>query len=99
MRKPGGFLTLVTLTSCFHESTVEAEGEKRLLEVPQKVLEEAGDGVDVVHPAEYRNSFAAEELLLQFLHRAIGTGQTIQSSLGGKKYNCSPFTVQFSSIN
>lgn len=48
-----------THTGCLHESTVETEGEKRLLEVPQEVLEEASDGVDIVHLAEYRDSFAA----------------------------------------
>lgn len=82
-----------THTGCVHERTVETEGEKRLLEVSQEVLEEAGDGIDIVHLAEHWNSFAAEKLLLQLLHCAIGTGQTVQSSLRGKKYNYSPFTL------
>lgn len=68
-------------TCRLHERPVEAEGEKRLLEAPQEVLEQAGDGVDVVHLAEHGHTFAAQELLLQLPDGAIGTRQTVQSSL------------------
>lgn len=57
------------------------EGEERVLEFAQEVLEEASDGVNIVHFAQHRNSFATEELLLQLLHCAISTGQSVQSSL------------------
>lgn len=68
-------------TGCVHERLVEAEGEQRLLEAPQEVLEEAGDGVDVVHLAEHGDTFAPQELLLQLLDGAIRTRQTVQSGL------------------
>lgn len=68
-------------TGCVHERLVEAEGEKRLLEAPQEVLEETSDGVDVVHLAEHGDSFAPQELFLQLLDGAIRTRQTVQSSL------------------
>lgn len=73
------------LTSCVHEGTVEAEGEKRLLKVPQKVLEEASDGMDIIHLTEHRNSFATEKLFLQLLHSALSTRKTVQSSLSKGK--------------
>ena len=82
-------------TCCVHEGTVEVEGEQRLLEVPQEVLQEAGDGVDIVHLAEDGNRFATEKLLLQLLHCAISAGQTVQSSLRGNKHSNSPSTVSF----
>lgn len=68
-------------TGCLHERPVEAEGEKRLLEAPQEVLEETSDGVDVVHLAEHGDSFAPQELFLQLLDGAIRARQTVQSSL------------------
>lgn len=80
-------------TCCVHEGTVELEGEQRLLQVPQEVLQEAGDGVDIVHLAEDGNSFATEKLLLQLLHCAISAGQAVQSSLRGNKRNYSPSTI------
>lgn len=71
--------TLASLkrTGCVHESSVEVEGKKRLLQVPQKILQEACDGVDIVHLAEHRNGFTAEKLLLQLLHCAISTRQPV----------------------
>lgn len=71
-------------TCRLHERPVEAEGEQRLLEAPQEVLEEAGDGVDVVHLAEHRDTFTPQELFLQLLDGAIGSGETVQSSLTGR---------------
>lgn len=68
-------------TGCVHERLVEAEGEQRLLEAPQEVLEEAGDGMDVVHLAEHGDTFAPQELFLQLLDGAIRTRQTVQSGL------------------
>lgn len=66
--------TSVTLRTCrLHEGPVEAEGEQRLLEAAQEVLEEAGDGVDVVHLAEHGHALAPQELLLQLLDGAVGT--------------------------
>lgn len=79
-------------TGCLHEGPVEAEGEKRLLEAPQEVLEETGDGVDVVHLAEHGDSFAPQELFLQLLDGAIRTRQTVQSSLTKQR------TQQFSTL-
>lgn len=72
-------------TGSLHEGPVEAEGEKRLLEVPQEVLEEASDGVDVVHLAEHGNRFAPQELLLQLLDGAIGARQAVQPGLTKEK--------------
>lgn len=60
------------------------ESQEGLLQVPQEVLEEAGDGVDIIYLAEHRNSFTAEELLFQLLHCAISAGQTVQTSLKEK---------------
>lgn len=78
-------------TCCLHERPVEAEGEKRLLEAPQEVLEEASDGVDVIHLAEHGHAFAPQELFLQLLDGAIGTRQTVQSSLTREKRQ--PFRI------
>lgn len=78
-------------TCRLHERPVEAEGEQRLLEAPQEVLEEAGDGVDVVHLAEHGHTFAPQELLLQLLDGAVGTGQAVQSSLTRRRRQCLGF--------
>lgn len=66
---------------------VEAEREKRLLKVSQEVFEDSGDDVDIVHLAEHRNSLTAEKLLLQLLHLAISTRQTVQTRLRGGRGN------------
>lgn len=50
---------------------VEAEGEEGLFEVPEEVLEEPSDAVDIIHLAEQRDSLPTQELLLQFLDRAV----------------------------
>lgn len=72
-------------TCRLHEWPVEAEGEQGLLEAAQEVLEEASDGVDVVHLAEHRHTFTPQELFLQLLDGAIGPRQTVQSSLAGER--------------
>ena len=52
------------LTSSLHEGLVEVEGEQRLREVPEEVLEDARDHVDVLHLTEGRESLASQQLLL-----------------------------------
>lgn len=63
---------------------VEAECQKRFFKVPQEVLEDSGDDVDIVHLAEHRDGLTAEKLLLQLLHLAISTRQTVQTGLKGE---------------
>lgn len=63
---------------------VEAERQKRFFKVPQEVLEDSGDDVDIVHLAEHRDGLTAEKLLLQLLHLTISTRQTVQTGLKGE---------------
>lgn len=63
---------------------VEAECQKRFFKVPQEVLEDSGDDVDIVHLAEHRDGLTAEKLLLQLLHLTISTRQTVQTGLKGE---------------
>lgn len=51
-------------TCCLHERTVEAEREERFLKVPQEVLQDAGDDMDIFHLAEQRNGLTPKKLLL-----------------------------------
>ena len=69
------------LTRSLHEGLVEVEGEQRLREVPEEVLEDARDHVDVLHLAERREGLASQQLLLQLLHLAVRAGETVQAHL------------------
>ena len=58
---------------------------RRGSEVPEEVLEEASDAVDIFHLAEQRDSLPSQELLLQFLHCEVRTRQPIEAGLGVKR--------------
>ena len=57
------------------------EGEQRLREVPEEVLEDARDHVDVLHLTEGRESLASQQLLLQLLHLPVRARETVQAHL------------------
>lgn len=84
-----------TLTSSIHEGTVEAEGQQRFFEIPQEVLEETSDGMDIFHLAEQGNGLPTQELLFQVLDHSIRARHSVQTSLS-KQY--AGFIQDWSSI-
>lgn len=78
-------MTLCSSLTCrLHEGTVKPAGEQWLLQLPQEVLEQAGDRMNILHPAQRGSAVApACKPLLQVLHHTVRARDSVEASLGG----------------
>ena len=74
-----------SLTSCFHEGSVEVEGEQRLWKVSEEVFEDTCNDVDVFYFVKRRQSLSSNQLLLQLFHEALVARDSVQANLGQGK--------------
>lgn len=73
--------SVFSLTWSLHEGLVQSEGDERLLQFPQKVLQETTQHVDVINLIEHERSFPLDESVSELLHQTLPSRNSVQSSL------------------
>lgn len=61
------------------------KGEQWLWEVSEKVFEDTGDNVNVIHFVKWRHSLSSNQLLLQLFYHALLARDSVQANLGAGK--------------
>ena len=70
-----------THTTGLHEGSMQPEGDERLLQFPQEVLEKSTDNVDLIHSTEHERPFPINVSLPQRLHHTLTPRNTVDAFL------------------